>query len=131
MEIWEASHPGPAPGLTGTPQHPVEPSFLPVCSPTPLPWPCPRPLDSVCLRPAGVGRPRVLTPQTDRPSGWDKTQVLHQPCRRAGCRKGWGGASSGPGVRGVLGLLKLRKPWAVFKELVTLEGQSSVRGAPQ
>lgn len=115
MEIWEAPHPGPALGLTGTACHPVEPSFLPICSSAPLPQPCLRPLDSVCLRPAGAGCPCVLILQTDRPSGWDRTQVLQRPW--------WGGVREGLG-RGVqwswcercsgASVLKLRKPWADF-----------------
>ena len=93
MEIWEAPYPGPALGLAGTAWHPMEPSFLPVHSSAPLPQPCPRPLDSVCLRPTGAGRPCVLTPQMDRPSGRDRMQVLLRPWRgggREGIVWGWG-----------------------------------------
>lgn len=118
MEIWEASHPGPAPGLTGTPQHPVEPSFLPAWLPARCPGSCPRPLDSVCLRPTGVGRPVSSLPRWTGSCG---RQDAGPAPASAGGQEGWGGASGGPRVRGVLGLLKQ-------KALGSLQGAGHPRG---
>ena len=73
MEILEAP-PALLQDSRGPLGNPMESSFLPICCPGRV-----LRLDSVCLRPARAGHTRVLTPQMDSPSGWDRMQFLHQP----------------------------------------------------